>query len=495
MIKEQLKRLSIGTAVYGIGQILNRFIGFLLLPLFTAYLSPVDYGVLAILGLITFMATSFFSLGIGGAAGVCYFDGNNRERKEETIWTSVFLLAGSTVFLAIFGVLFSRQISYVAFQKTDYSRLVMMTLFSSGATILASPFMLFLQFEEKAKTFVALTIVSTMFSVGLSCFLVIVLRRGVLGMVESTLIANSASLLLFASFVSVQLKVRTSFQVLRELLKIGIPLVPAFVMIFILQHANKYILQWLEGIATVGIYTIGFNIGLVMSLLVSAFQTAWLPYFMSFKERPDEARILFGRILTYYLFGFGTLSLLFFIFAKLVIMVMTQPPFLEAYTVVGLSAGASFVSGVFFIMLPGIYYAKDVKYVTVIQTISAGIEVALNILLISWYGLFGAAIALFFGFLAMVICIHAWNLRKKDTYIRIVYEWKRILQFSSIYVLFAIVMLWRRDLPLIGEGILSIVASGILAVLMYRLLNREEKNALVLFFKQVRSGKIEAQQA
>ncbi len=57
-------------------------------------------------------------------------------------------------------------------------------------------------------------------------------------------------------------------------------------------------LQWLGGLAQVGIYSVGWNIGLVISLIVTAFQSAWIPYFMSFAGKPAEARITFGRVLT-----------------------------------------------------------------------------------------------------------------------------------------------------------------------------------------------------
>ncbi len=488
MIREQIERLSRSTVIYGVGQVINRFLGFLLLPLFTSYLSPADYGLLAILGLISFVSTSVFSLGIGGAAGVCYYDGNSKEHNEQTIWTAVFMLLGSTLLLCLCAILFPRHISWLAFQRTDHNVLVIMTLLSACATILAMPLMLYLQFEEKAKLFITLTTISTLFSIGLSCYLVIFLNRGVLGMVEGTLIASTLNLCLFASVVASQLRVRVSGQRFRELLKFGIPLVPAFAMLFILQHANKYLLQWFSGIEAVGVYNIGFNIGLAMSLLVSALQSAWLPYFMSFTERRDEARILFGRILTYYVFGFGALSLLFFIYAKPIIMIITQPAFYEAYKVVGLSAGASFISGIFFILLPGIYFAKDIRYVTVIQTISAVIAVVLNISLIPLYGLFGAAIALILGFVTMVICIQSWNCRQKYQYVQIDYEWKRIMQFSIIYTLYATVMLWERHLSLFGELMMSLSATCLLPFSIYVLLKSTEREYFKLLCKQLRSG-------
>ena len=459
-----------------------------MLPLFTLYLSPADYGILAILGLISFVVTSIFSLGITGAAGVCYYSTHGQDCKEQTIWTSFFILAGSTAVIIFCALAFSGEISQFVFQSAQHKPLVSMVLLSAGAAVLTSPLMLYFQFEEKVKLFVVLTFLSSIISIGISCILVIYLEQGVYGMVESTLISGVISLLLFAYFTFSELQIKTSSKVFRELLTLGIPLVPAFAMLFILQHGNKYILQYLTDFSIVGVYNIGFNIGLVMSLLVSALQSAWLPYFMSFTDKREEARILFGRILTYYVFGFGSISLFFYIYAKPVVMILTQPAFYDAYKVIGLSAGASFVSGVFFILLPGVYFAKQVKYITLIQTVSAIVAVILNIIFIRLFGLLGAAIALISGFVVMALCMQFWNHLQKENYLQVEYEWKRIVQFSLVYIIYATSMLWERKLSLSGELFVSIVATLLLPCIIYVLLKPAEKDYLKHVGRTLRSG-------
>jgi O-antigen/teichoic acid export membrane protein len=486
MIKEQLNRLTKSTFIYGIGQVLNRFIGFLLLPLFTAYLSPADYGIIAILGLISFIAVSLFSLGVNGAVGICYFDENDDVHKQQTIWTTFFILLAGTFLLYACAFLFPHQISQLAFNTKNYADLIVMTLLTAGMTILTSPFTLYLQFEEKAKLFVVLTIVTTLFSIALSCALVIFFKRGVHGMVESTLVASMIGLFLFSSFTFFRLKVQTSRKMIHKLLLLGLPLVPSAFMVFVIQHGNKYILQYLSGLDAVGIYNIGFNLGMAMSLLVSALQSAWLPYFMSYVDKQEEAGILFGRILTYYVFTFGSVSLLFFIFAKPVIMIMTQPEFYEAYKVMGLSAGASFISGIFFILLPGIYFAKDVRYVTIVQIVSTAIAIVFNFVFIHLYGLLGAALALLLGFATMVLGLMVWNYLQKHRYVQVLYEWRRILQFSVIYVLYGVLMLWERHFSLPGELLVSLIATCLLPFFIYSLLKSNERTYFKSFYKRLR---------
>ena len=73
MIKTDLRRLFTGTAVYGLGGMLQQLVGFLLLPVFTAYLATADYGVIGILSVVGFLLTPIFQMGIGVSTGVVYF--------------------------------------------------------------------------------------------------------------------------------------------------------------------------------------------------------------------------------------------------------------------------------------------------------------------------------------------------------------------------------------------------------------------------------------
>lgn len=477
--KPQLKRLSKNTLIYGVGGFVNRFIGFLLLPVFTAYLTPTDYGISSILGWVAFLLAPIFSLGFGAAMAPCYFEGNNRERKEETLWTGFTILLISTSLLAIMGIFLSRPISLLAFQTPEYHYLVTIALLSTCLSILSTPFMLRLQFEERARLFVILTLLVTFISVSSSLLLVVVFKKGIRGFIEAGLVSQVANFILFLSPAIATMKFRFCLSLQKDLLRLGIPLIPSFAFLFILQHGNKYILQWIDGLDSLGVYTIGFNLGLVMNLVVSAFQTAWLPFFMSFVDKREEARLLFSRIMTYFIFTCGTLALLFFVTAKPVVVLLTQPAFHESYIVVGLSASAQFLAGVFYILLPGLYFAKEVKYVSVIQAMASLVAVGLNLLLIPLFGMMGAAIALVLGFLNMVFFTHLWNLKRKRKYLQIQYERKRILCFAALFVGYAILMLAERDLSLLGEIAYSLSVMISLPLVMFTLLNPQERRSVI----------------
>ena len=484
-MKQQLGRLAKNTVVYGAGDVLNRFIAFLLLPLFTYFLTPTDYGVASLLWLLGFVLTPVFSLGFGAALGACYFEGDNQERKETTIWTAFLILSLSCTTLAILGTVFSVEISELMLRSADHGYLVTILILSTSFAILGTPLRLHLQFEERAKTAVAVTIAVTLVSVALSIILIVVLRRGVRGMIESSLIAQIFSIVLLLTLTVPKLRIRINWGLGKELLRLGVPLIPAFAFVFVIQHGNKYILQFFEGLEVVGVYTIGFNVGLLVGIIVTGFQTAWMPYFMSFLHKQDEAHALFGRILTYYIFAIGSLSLLFFVVAKPLVMIMTQPGFHEAYKVVGLSATAQCLTGVFSIFLPAVYFAKEVKYIGFVQLVAAIIAILLNLLLIPPLGLLGAGLALMFGMLAMAGFQQLWNFRNRGRYFRVRYEWNRIILFSLLYFCCMILALWGRSFSVLTEILISCILASIVSLGLFLLLNRTEKRSLQNLLQEV----------
>jgi len=475
-LKAQFKRLGKGTLIYGLGGILNRFIGLLMLPLFTAYLTPTDYGISSILGLVSFVLNSVFTLGFGVSIGVCYYEGDNSERKRTAIWTASFFLLLSVLVMLALGVGLKKPISMLAFQSDEYAKFITPTVIGAAFGIVTVPFILRLQFEERAKLFVILTAVSTIISISINILLVVFLKWGVRGVVIGGMVGQIISFLFYFMAAARGLPVKIDLLVARELFRLGLPMVPSFTFVFVIQQGNKYILQLVRGLEESGLYTVGFNLGLALNYVVSAFQTAWYPFFMSFFEKREEARTLFGRIATYYFLGFGAVNLMFYLAARPVVLILTKPAFHEAYRVVGLSASSSFFFGVFSLILPGMYFAKEVKFVALIQGLSAVISVIANVLLIPPLGFVGAALGLAIGSFAMVLFTFLFSWLRG--YLDVAYEWRRLLGFSVVFLtLSAASFLDFSDaLPVVVFQ--SVFLTLLLALALFSLLTREEKQLI-----------------
>ena len=471
MISFQLQRLAKGTAIYGIGHVLNRFLGFLLLPVFTAYLSPEEYGINAILLMISGILTCVFSLGVGVSTGIYYYVGDGLQHRAKTIWMATSILVFSVLLLSVMGLPGSGLISDAAFGSTKYRYLVGLTLMTTGIAIVVHPSMLYLQFEARATLFVILSVTLTIISLGSSIYLVVFLKRGVKGLVEAALISQSISFLAYFSVMVRSLKPSYDISLAKDLLKVGLPYILGSVCFFLIQYVDRYMLELYCGLKIVGIYSVGYNMGMLVMLFVVAFSTAWTPYFNSFVNKQEDASCLFGHVLTYYIMGMGCLCLCMFLFAKLVVILMTTFPFHDAYTVVGIIALSQIMYGCYVIFLPGLYYAKKTGLVNLILSSACLLNILLNAVLIPWFNMLGAGIATVVSFLAMTVMTHF--AAKKCLVVH--YDWMKIFRYVGLWTVAVMISYVAQELSLITHLFIAIFILSSFLYVNYLYLNEKEQ--------------------
>ena len=192
-------------------------------------------------------------------------------------------------------------------------------------------------------------------------------------------------------------------------------------------------IERMVSLSALGIYSLGYSFGMVIMIALNAFATAWPPFFMSYINKPEEARKVFANVLTYYVIGFSILSVFFFFIAQPIIFFMTAPSFHQAWTVVGLIAAGYALKGCYLITLPGIYFANKLYLQSTIEWAAAIINIALNLLLIPIYGFVGAALATFISYL----CLPIMTFIVARHYLVVDYQWCRLGLVTVIAVFFS----------------------------------------------------------
>ncbi len=478
-MKEQILSLGKDSVTYGVGSVITRFIGLFTLPLFTAYLKPEEYGVLAMLALLTMVAQPLFSLGLSAAMGPSYFERDNHLNKSEVVWSVFFINILSGIFLVAIAWLFPTTLGQLVRLPAEYAPLVGLTLTGCALTILVTSFAQRVQFEKQAKLYTAATLATALVTILVSVIMVVFMGWGVKGMVIGQLAGNLVTFLVFLIIGLKTTKPVISFARTGELLRLGLPLVPSFAFLFILMHSNKYILEWHAGMNAVGVYSVGFSIGSAISIVTGGIATAWYPFFMTYMERQSEARVIFGRIFTYYIFGVGFISLLFFLVAKPTILLLTQEAFHDSYVVVGFVALAYFAQTIFNFFLPAIYFKKHIRFVSIVQGLAALISLPINFFLITHLDILGAAIGLSVCNFLMAGMMYGWNLLNSDRYPIIKYEWGRIFTFTFFGVVTLIFYLQLPAATINVEITKSVLISVFTFSGMLFLLNKNEKNFLI----------------
>jgi O-antigen/teichoic acid export membrane protein len=297
-------------------------------------------------------------------------------------------------------------------------------------------FMARLRIREQSSFYSLFSISKFIVGTGLNIYFVAVLERGVAGLVMASLITAGLFSLISLVIMIGHLRFAFSFPAFRRMLRFGAPLVPGGIASLVMTSADRYFLQHYSTTAEVGLYSLGYKIGLVMNLIVQAVQLAWPAQMFEIMKEPGAER-KFSRILTIYVLGLGYVSLGFSILSREMLFVMTTPDYYSASSVVPLILISYLFYGVRYMTNMGLSRENKLKYASMAIMGTAVINLGLNYWLIPRSGILGAAWAtlISYGVLLianMLINLHFW---------KIPYEYLRMVKVGIIWVLIYIVSL------------------------------------------------------
>lgn len=456
-----IKRLFKHSAVYGFGTVLNRLIGFILLPLYTRYLTTVDYGISSLLLVTSSVAVIIGQLGIGSAIfrEVIY---SGRDESETESTALLFLMGQGLLFFGTL-ILLSEQISKLIFSDDSQTLLMRMTFLTGFLQMVLVVLMARLRIREQSSLYSGISVGRFLVGTGFNIYFVAGLQLGVKGLVLATLCNTAIFSVISLVFLLRHLKITFSITALQSMLRYSAPLVPGNLASLVMTSADRYFLQHYSSTSEVGLYSLGYKIGLVMNLIIQAVQLAW-PAQMFEIMKEDDAERKFSRILTIYVVGLGFVSLGFSVLAREILVVMTTPDFYAASTIIPMVLLSYLFYGARFMTNMGLVRENKLKYASMVIFGTAILNLALNFWLIPRYGMLGAAWSTFISYGVLLIAHMIVNAR----FWPISYEYKRIgivalvwaiIFFSSQQVNFpsVIVSILIKSLLLISYPILLFV--------------------------------------
>ena len=467
-MKDFLKKAAKHTAIFGVGDVAQKIVGFLLLPVYMRCLTPEDYGILALLGVISMIFGNLILQGIPTACFRAYsFDYSKDEGAQKEVISSAYsyLLVVSFVFFSILFLL-APFISDIAFKRGDFSlflRIVFVTDFLGCASNI--PFVIL---RARLLSALASGIAVTRVIVGSTLIIWFVVFKDM--KVEGILIANllMASLLFFTSplipiIIHRSFSLRISLNKLREMLAFGLPFIPGTFAMWLLSATDRYFLEHFSARSELGLYSLGFTFASIISFIfIQPFNRTWPAIFYPKAQEPD-AKKTFSRFPTYFLLIGSLLGLCVILGAEHVIKIMGPKQYWSAYKVVPILIMSILigVGGLQSLMNIGIFLEKKTKYAPLIVSCGAVLNILFNALLVPRYGMMGAAIATVISSACMV----AITIKINQKVYPVSYEYRRIGHLSILF--FAVVAL---SYIVHIESFLLIIPAKISFLLMFILL-------------------------
>ncbi len=384
-----------GAGIYLFSNILNAVIPFILLPILTRYLSPEEYGEVAIFQTLLGALGAFVGMTFVGAANRKFYD-SNLEKSElaEFIGSCLQLITISA--LVVFSILFLFRSNFSEWLSLKPTYI----LFSAVVSFCTVIFWLRLGQWQVAKMPVKygiLQISKSLVDMLLSLLLVVVLLKGASGRIDAQVIAS----FIFALFAFFLLKKDGLLSVLiwrkdylAEALRFGIPLMPHLAGGFLLNSVDRFVINDEMGLAEAGVYMVAVQITMAIAVVFDAINKAYVPWLfekLKVNDHKEKQQIVKLTYLWYLMIALGVL-VAFYIGPWLVLFIAGEK-YAAAGEVVGWLALGQGFQGMYLMVTNYVFFSKKTGLLSVASIGSGLLNLALLIVLVRILGLQGAAIA------------------------------------------------------------------------------------------------------
>jgi O-antigen/teichoic acid export membrane protein len=471
----QMRRLGKHSAVYGLGGIVSRVIAVFLLPVYTRYLDEAQFGAVGVLVALSAVLVTILRAGISSAFFRFWFDSQDAARRLLVLRTSFwFTMASATAGLAA-GWLLASPIAGAL--DLDDPWLVRAAFVGIWAQMNYEQLTAVFRVEERSGLFVLASLANITVTVLASVILIVGYEQGALGLIVGNFTGTLAVYLVLLGYRRAQLGLSFSRELLREMNRFGVPLVPAALALIAMNLGDRFFLVHFAGIEEVGRYEIGVRIASAMVLLITAFRTAW-PAFAYSIDDDAEAKRTYAYVLTYLVAIASWLALALGVLSPWLVRVLATPRYYEGGRVVALLAFAGVAYAAYIVMAIGVGRAKRTQFNWVIAGAAALVSIALNLALVPEYGMVGSAIAAATAYSVMFLAMTWYAQHVFPT----PYQWRRVATAAGAAV--ALTVAGKLlDAPLAIA--IALVVTYPLALLLLGFYEPQERARLRLSLKRV----------
>ncbi len=201
------------------------------------------------------------------------------------------------------------------------------------------------------------------------------------------------------------------FDIAKGLLAFGVPNVANFVSVWVLQLSDRYLLGHLGTLAETANYAVAYSLGGVLSSVVIApFSLAWPAVMFAIAKRNDATEMFrhvflwFSIILLFATFGLSLIGIG-------VLNVLFPHTYASATPIIPIIAVSIMFYGIYVIFTIGVSVQRKTWFAVIFTTLSALVNVGLNLILIRLYGSMGAALSTLLAYMVLAGVAYVVNQR------------------------------------------------------------------------------------
>ena len=386
-----LRHVSRHWLVYGLGSVANRLVGFLLLPLYTRYLTPEDYGIKAMVVAGVDMVGIFLSFGLRTAMIRFASDTDGGGVRREAVSTAIALfigVLGSGIAIAVWQ---SEALAALIFGNAAYASFLRLGLVTLLFVNVFDACMAHLQLRQRSGVYSAISLSTVAVGVSLNMVLVVGAGMGVRGLLYGELITYALFCAGLLVYTLREVGTTVSPALARQILRYGAPLLFTPLVWTLINQADRLFLTRHVSLGEVGIYSMAIQFSAVLYIaVIHPFTNFWEPAQYQIMRDPDAERVIdriFQLVMSVLLVAaFGGALIV-----DDVIRLMTAPPFWTAAGLVPVFMLAHVTLALCLFIDTGLFVRNWTGTVAAVAAATACLNIAANAELVPIAGTTGAA--------------------------------------------------------------------------------------------------------
>jgi len=445
-----LRRLATTGAAYTAASVLSKLIAVALLPLYTRYLAPADYGAAEVLFAAVVAASIVIRLGVIEAVLRFYYKaGEDPARVVATSFAALFWLATAAALIAL---PFAEPISEALLDQPA-ADLVRISIGGLWVLTLHEYLLTLFRLEERARPFFLVTIAIVLVAIALTVVLVVGEGEGARGLLLGSYASGAAFVLGLIVIHRRLLSLRLDRPLLRRMMRFGLPTMPAELSLYMLNFVDRIIIVRAAGLAEAGLYSLAVKFAQAVNVLVRGFQLAWPPLAYSIRD-DDEARRAYAAVVTWFVAGCAFVVTGMWLLSRWIVRALAAPEFFDSYEAIGLIATGVTLYAVYMVLLVVLGRTGRTEFNLPAAIAALIANVALNLILVPPLGIVGAGIALVASYLVVVAVMYGFTQRL----FAVPYEWGRLARI----VLVSAALVGFGELLLPSDGLGGLIARAAL---------------------------------
>ena len=480
----QIKKLAGQTVIYGLSNMLGRFLNYMLIPLHTLVLGKFFFGKLTFIYSSTAILLVLLTYGL--ETGFFRFASKKDEDYNKVLGTSLYSIIFTTSIFILLSVVF-KNLWQGYFEVSNYKIVLYFVLIISFDVLNAIPFAK-LRIDERPVKFMFIKLIGIFVNIALNLFYLLLCRKlyeagssGLLARIynpelvlDYVLISNLiSSAITFIVLLPEIVKVKPSFDfaLLKRILSYSFPILLIGLAGQFNDQIDKLLIPKLindpNPMEQLGIYGANFKLSVLMVLFIQMFRYAAEPFFFKNSESAD-AKKLYADVMNYFII-FGLIIFLGVMFYIDILKYFIAEEFREGLFVVPILLIAKLIFGILFSLSIWYKVTDKTKYGILIAVIGAAITIILNVILLPRIGYLGSALASLFSYSVMLAV--SYYLSTKHYLIK--YNFKKIsFYFILAFTLFGINRIIKIDNQIIFLSLNTIMLLTFVGIAFFK----EKKN-------------------